>query len=112
LPCYILVKMDYTNDMLHLITGTRGITGFVGPLGRPMPLTDEEIKRMRLEKVTIETDFAVGDNVKVTSGPFDGFVGIIEYIDLNNAKCRVSVSMFGRQTPVELELFQIEKVLD
>ncbi len=102
--------MRYTNDMWHLITGTRGVTSFVGPLGRPQPLTEEEIRRMRLENVVVEVDFAAGDKVKVVSGPLEGFIGEVEEVDAHNQKCRVCISMFGRQTPVELDLVQIEKL--
>lgn len=108
-PCYVLIKMDYDNSMWHIITNTRGVTGFVGPQGRPLPLTDEEVKRMRIEKVVSDTDFKEGDKVKVTDGALEGFVGTIEAIDLANSKCKLSVSMFGRITPVELELYQIER---
>lgn len=111
-PCYVLIKMDYNNDMWHLITGTRGVTGFVGPQGRPLPLTEEEIRRMHLEKVVVETDMKVGDKVKVTQGPLEGFVGDIESIDAEGGKCKVIVSMFGRLTPVDLELYQIEPVFN
>jgi transcriptional antiterminator NusG len=110
-PCYVIIKMEYNNDMWHMITNTRGVTGFVGPQGRPMPLTDEEIKRMHLEKGSVETDWIIGQKVKVTQGPFDGFVGAIESVDILNSKCRVVVSMFGRDTPVDLELYQIEKII-
>lgn len=109
-PCYVLVKMIYNNDMWHMITNTRGVTGFVGPQGRPLPLTADEIKRMGIEKPTVvESDYHVGDRVKVTRGPLEGFVGEIESLDVANGKCRVVVSMFGRETPVDLELYQIEK---
>ena len=67
-PCYVFIKLIYTNDIWYLVTNTRGVTGFVGPGGRPLPLTDEEVKRMQLEKIVIEADFAIGDNVKVISG--------------------------------------------
>lgn len=107
-PTYVLIKMDYDNSMWHIITNTRGVTGFVGPNGRPLPLTEEEVKRMRLEKVVSSTDFKPGDKIKVTDGALEGFVGTIESVDLPNSKCRLSVSMFGRITPVELELYQIE----
>lgn len=107
-PCYVLIKMDYDNSMWHIITQTRGVTGFVGPQGRPLPLTEDEIRRMHLEKVVAKTDYKPGDTVKIISGPLEDFVGKIETIDAENQKCRVSVSMFGRQTPVDLELYQIE----
>ena len=108
-PCYVLIKMEYDNDsMWHIITQTRGVTGFVGPQGHPLPLTDDEIRRMHLEKVVAKTDYAAGDTVKILSGPLEDFVGKIESVDKENQKCRVSVSMFGRETPVDLELYQIE----
>jgi len=109
-PCYVLIKMVYDNSMWHMIVNTRGVTGFVGPQGRPIPLTEDEIKRMKLERTTISTNFKVGDKVNVTDGALEGFVGEIESIDLMNSKCKVIVSMFGRQTPVVLELNQIEPI--
>lgn len=109
-PCYVLIKMIYDNSMWHMITNTRGVTGFVGPQGRPLPLTEDEIKRLGIDKhVAVETDYRVGDTVKVIQGPLEGFVGEIESIDAAQSKCRVIVSMFGRETPVDLELYQIEK---
>lgn len=112
-PCYVLINMIYNNDMWHMITNTRGVTGFVGPQGRPLPLTDEEIKRLGLGKSTaFESDYHVGDSVKVTQGPLSGFVGEIQSLDLAAGKCRVIVSMFGRETPVDLEFYQIEKAVE
>lgn len=111
-PCYVLIKMDYDNSMWHIITQTRGVTGFVGPQGRPLPLTEDEIRRMHLEKVVAKADYSVGDSVKIIAGPLVDFVGKIESVDNLNQKCRVSVSMFGRQTPVDLELYQIEPVIE
>ena len=110
MPCYVFIKMDYNNDMWHIITNTRGVTGFVGPLGRPLPLTDEEVKRMHLEKpATVVTDFAIGETVKIIDGSLEGFIGTIDALDVAQSKCKVTVSMFGRLTPVELELSQIER---
>lgn len=106
-PCYVIIKMVYDNSMWHMIVNTRGVTGFVGPMGRPIPLTDEEVKRMHLETRTVETDFKVGDKVSVVEGPLEGFVGDIESIDALAGKCKVIVSMFGRLTPVEFALNQI-----
>ena len=108
-PCYVLVKMIYNNDMWHMITNTRGVTGFVGPQGRPLPLNEDEIRRMHLEKIVVETNYKVGDRVKVTQGPLEGFVGELDSLDVSASKCRVIVSMFGRETPVDLELYQIER---
>ena len=103
--------MIYDNSMWHMITNTRGVTGFVGPKGYPAPLTAEEIKRMHIDDdaLVVETDYRVGDVVKVTQGPLEGFTGEIESVDAAGGKCRVVVSMFGRETPVDLELFQIER---
>jgi len=110
-PCYVLLKMKYANDLWHLIVNTRGVTSFVGPQGKPTALDEDDIKRMRLEKVTVESNYKVGDKVQVVDGPLQGFIGEVEQVDLSNRKIRVSVSMFGRQTPVELELIQIEKLI-
>jgi len=110
-PCYVLLKMKYANDLWHLIVNTRGVTSFVGPQGKPTALDEDDIKRMRLEKVAVESNYKVGDKVQVVDGPLQGFIGEVEQIDLNSRKIRVSVSMFGRQTPVELELIQIEKLV-
>ncbi|MBR6788632.1 MAG: transcription termination/antitermination factor NusG [Clostridia bacterium] len=111
-PCYVFIKMDYDNSMWHIITQTRGVTGFVGPMGRPLPLTEDEIRRMGLEKVVAKADYEVGDVIKIVDGPLKDFVGNIETIDKEAQKCRVSVSMFGRQTPVDLEFYQIEPITD
>lgn len=109
-PCYVLVKMRYDNSMWHMVVNTRGVTGFVGPQGRPIPLTEDEIKHMHLEKIVVETEFKVGDKVNVTDGPLSGFIGDIEAINPELGKAKVIVSMFGRPTPVELELYQIEPI--
>lgn len=110
MPSYVFVKMDYNNDMWHMVTNTRGVTGFVGPQGRPLPLTDDEVKRMHLERpTTVITDFEIGETVKIIDGSFEGFIGTIDSIDVPKEKCKVTVSMFGRLTPVELDLAQIER---
>ena len=109
-PCYVFIKLIYTNNIWFLVTNTRGVTGFVGPAGRPLPLTDEEVKRMRLEKMVISVNFAIGDNVKVISGPLENYFGVIESIDEKVQKAKVVVSMFGRNTPVELDFMQFEKI--
>ena len=106
-PGYVLIHMIMNDDTWYVVRNTRGVTGFVGPMGRPIPLTDEEVKRMHLETRTVETDFKVGDKVSVVEGPLEGFVGDIESIDALAGKCKVIVSMFGRLTPVELALNQI-----
>jgi len=110
-PCYVITKMVYENNMWHMVTNTRGVTGFVGPMGRPIPLTEEEIKRMQLEKVVVESNLKVGDNVKVLQGALKDFIGVVEAVDAVTSKIKVMVSMFGRNTPVDLEMYQVERVL-
>ena len=107
-PCYVLVKMRYTDNLWHTIVNTRGVTGFCGPAGRPLALTEDEIKRMRLEKINVDIKVNVGDKVKIMSGPLESFVGDVQEVDNVEQKCKVTVSMFGRLTPVELDFGQIE----
>lgn len=109
-PTYVLVKMRYRDSLWHTIVNTRGVTGFCGPAGRPLPLTQEEIRRMRLEKVNVDIKINVGDKVKVVMGPLEGFAGEVTDVDSENQKCKVTVSMFGRLTPVELDFAQIEVI--
>ena len=111
MPGYIIVKMIYGDDIWHAITRTRGITGFVGPKGRPLPLTEDEIHKMRLEKVlVVATDLEEGNKVEVLEGALNGFVGTVVSVDAVANKCRVIVEMFGRETPVDLSLEQVKKV--
>ena len=109
-PCYVFLKMIYSNDIWFLVTNTRGVTGFVGPQGRPLPLTDEEVARMGLVKVAINVDFTVGDEVTIVSGPLESFSGKV--ISLNEAtqKAMVNIEMFGRATDVEVTFVQIKKI--
>jgi transcriptional antiterminator NusG len=109
-PCYIFLKMIYSNDIWYLVTNTRGVTGFVGPQGRPLPLTEDEVARMGLEKKVISVDFGVGDTVQIVSGALESFCGKV--ISLNEAtqKAMVNVSMFGRNTDVEVEFVQVKKI--
>jgi transcriptional antiterminator NusG len=109
-PCYVMLKMRYTNDMWHLVTGVRGVTSFVGPQGRPKPLSEDEVTRMKLERPKITTDFTVGEKVKVIDGALEGFIGDITAVDLTAGKCKVDVAMFGRVTPVDLDFGQIARI--
>lgn len=108
LPGYIIVKMVMNDFSWYIVRNTRGVTGFVGPGSKPVPLTDEEIERLGFEEKTYKFDYEVGDNVKITSEAFKDFVGIVEEINLERQKVRVTVSMFGRETPIELEFNQVE----
>ena len=109
-PGYVLVKMIMTDESWHVVRNTRGCTGFVGPGSKPVALTEEEVKNLGVEKHEIVVDYNVGDSVKITDGPLEDFIGIVEEIALDREKVRVVVSMFGRETPVELELDQVEVV--
>ncbi len=110
LPCYVFIKLVYSNELWYLITNTRGVTGFVGPQGKAVALTDEEVKRMRLDTWVEEVDFVKGDSVQIVSGPLDGFVGTV--LDLNDVsqKAKVKVAMFDTETEVEVEYVQLKKV--
>ena len=111
MPSYILVKMLYGDDIWHAVTLTRGITGFAGPKGRPLPLTEEEVRKMHLEKLTVvDIDLAPNDKVEVLDGPLNGFAGTVTSVDYASEKCRVVVEMFGRETPVDLSLTQVRKL--
>ena len=111
MPGYIMVKMIYGDDIWHAVTRTRGITGFVGPKGRPLHLTDEEIRKMHLEKNTVvDITIAENDKVEVIDGALNGFIGTIISVDRENAKCKALVEMFGRDTPVDLGLEQVRKI--
>lgn len=109
-PGYVLVKMIVTEESWYVVRNTRGVTGFVGSGTDPIPLTDEEIKKMGFDVVPVNIDYVEGDNVKVLNGPLEGFVGTVQEINKEKQKVKVLVSMFGRETPVELEFSQIEKV--
>ena len=107
-PGYVFVKMILTDESWHLVRNVRGVTGFVGAANKAVPLTEEEIISIGVEKHDVVVDFAVGDSVKVTDGPLDGFFGTVEEIDIEKSRVRVVVSMFGRETPVDLDFDQIE----
>ena len=109
-PCYVFLKMIYSNDIWYLVTNTRGVTGFVGPQGRPLPLTEEEVARMGLVKVVVNADFVVGDEVQIVSGPLESFCGKIISMNDNTQKAMVNVEMFGRATDVEVTFAQVKKI--
>ncbi len=110
MPCYLLVKMIYGDDLWHNVTRTRGITGFVGPKGRPLALTEEEVMKLRLEKIKVETDLEVGDKVEIIEGPLDKMIGNIVSVNAEGGLVTVSVEMFGRENNVELEFSQVHKI--
>ncbi len=110
MPCYVFVKLVYSNQLWFMLTNTRGVTGFVGPNGKAWPLDDDEVKRLRLEEFVVNFDMVVGDDVRVVSGPFEGLVGVIKEIDTTRQKAQVLLNMFGRETSVDMDFVQLEKI--
>ena len=110
-PGYVLIKMVYSVDTWHVIRNIRGVTGFVGTSStEPIPLTDEEVYAMGVEKKEIIVAYEVGDKVMILDGPLSNFTGTVESIDIDNNAVKVIVSMFGRETSIEFELDQVEVV--
>ena len=110
-PGYVLVKMIYSDDTWHVIRNIRGVTGFVGTSSNdPIPLSEEEVYAMGVEKKEIIVNYVVGDTVRILDGPLSSFTGVVESIEVEKNSVSVIVSMFGRETPVEFELDQIEVV--
>ena len=107
-PGYVLVKMVMNDETWHVIRNIRGVTGFLGEGNNPIPLSEDDVAKLGVEKREIVVGYQVGDSVKITDGALESFLGTVEEIDLDRSKVRVVVSMFGRETPVELELDQVE----
>ena len=110
-PGYVLIKMIVTEETWYIVRNTRGVTSFVGSGTDPIPLTDEEIRKMGLDISEIKVDYDVNDSVSIIDGPFKDFVGTVTEINKEKHKVKVLVSMFGRETPVELEFSQVQKVV-
>ncbi len=106
-PGYVLIKMIVTDDSWYVVRNIRGCTGFVGPASKPVPLTDDEVAALGVEKHSVEVGYKEGDNVKIISGPLEGYAGLVKSVDTDANSVCVVLSMFGRETPVELELDQI-----
>ncbi len=109
-PGYVMVKMFLTDESWYVVRNTRGVTGFVGPSSKPIPLSDAEVRSMGIENVRISLDVEVGNNVIVTSGPLESFIGLVEEVNIERQKVRVLVSMFGRDTSVELDFVQVKRI--
>jgi transcriptional antiterminator NusG len=108
-PGYVMIKMVMNDDTWYVVRNTRGCTGFVGPASKPVPLTPEEVEKMGVEKqAQLTVDFKVGDTVQITSGPLEGFMGRVEEINTESFKVKLSVNMFGRETPAEVDVTQVE----
>ena len=110
-PGYVLVRMFMTDESWYVVRNTRGVTGFVGPGSKPVPLTDEEVEAMGISESAIEIDLEVGESVKVISGPLKEFVAIIQEINLEKHKMKALIDMFGRETLAELDFNQVEKLV-
>ncbi|UUL82873.1 transcription termination/antitermination protein NusG [Sphingomonas qomolangmaensis] len=116
-PGYVLAKLDMNDDVYHLVKNTPKVTGFLGSMGKPQPISEGEAARIlntkeeaaAAPKQQIKVDYEIGDNVKVLDGPFASFNGMVEELDFDKSKVKVSVSIFGRATPVELDFEQVER---
>lgn len=117
-PGYVLAKLSMNDDVYHLVKNTPKVTGFLGSSGKPQPITEAEAARIlntkeeaatAAPKTRVKVDFEIGDQVKVLEGPFASFNGVVEELDFDRSRVKVSVSIFGRATPVELEFEQVER---
>ena len=108
LPGYVIIKMVMTDSSWYVVRNTRGVTSFVGPGSKPVPLTEQEVVDLGIEKPVVEVDFAVGDSVRICSGVLEDFIGVVEEINAEKQKVRVCVSMFGHDTPAELDFYQVQ----
>ena len=106
-PGYVLIKMVMNDDSWYVVRNTRGVTSFVGPGSKPVALTEQEVASLGMEKLEVKLSYQVGDSVKVIDGPLEGFIGVVDEIDLTNHTVKVTVSMFGRGTPAELKFGQV-----
>ena len=109
-PGYVLVKMIVTNESWYIVRNTQGVTGFVGHGSDPVPLTLDEVRRMGIEKIYIDLDISIGDTIKVINGPFENFMGVVEEVNMEKQTLRARVSMFGRDTPIELDFAHDDKL--
>ncbi len=106
-PSYVFIKMIMNDEMWHIVRNTTGVTGFVGPGSRPVPLSEEEVEKLGVDPKVIEVRFAVGDNVRICAGPLSGFIGVVDEISADKKSVKVTASMFGRETKVELGSMEV-----
>lgn len=109
-PGYVLVKMIVTDESWYIVRNVRGVTGFVGPGSKPVALTEAEVEALGVEKHSVEINYKVGDTVKVIDSPLEGYTGIVDEIDIEKNSVKITISLFGRETPAELSLDQVALV--
>ncbi len=109
-PGYVLIKMIMTDDTWYIVRNTTGVTGFVGPGSKPVPLTEEEVESLGVEVREMNIEYTVGDNVRIITGAFANQIGLVDSIDTAARKVNVSVVMFGRKTPLELDMTSVESI--
>jgi transcription termination/antitermination protein NusG len=109
-PGYVLIKMLLSDDSWYIVRNTRGVTGFVGPGSKPVPLTDDEVNSMGISEQQVSLDIEIGENIKVIAGPLENFAAVVQGINPEKKKIKVLVDMFGRETPVELDFNQVQKL--
>lgn len=109
-PGYVLVKMILTDESWYIVRNTRGVTGFVGPASKPVPLTENEVKALGVELKSVEVNFGVGDSVRISGTAMDGMIGVVQSIDLDEGTVNVLISMWGRETPTTLSITQVVSV--
>lgn len=108
-PGYVIIKMIMTDDSWYVVRNTRGVTGFVGPGSKPVPLTDEEVESMGVNETAMDIDLEVGETIQIILGPLKDFTAVIQEISIEKQKIKAMVSMFGRETLAELEFNQVQK---
>ncbi len=109
-PGYVLVKMVMMDDTWYIVRNIRGVTGFVGPGSKPVPLTDEELEHLGFDKKVVNINYAIGDSLRIVDGPLEGFIGTVAELEPEKNRIKLMVHMFGKETPVELELSQVEVI--
>ena len=109
-PGYVMVKMTMTDKTWYVVRNTSGVTGFVGPGSKPIPLTDEEVTAMGIERIRLKLDIEIGESVRVISGPFNNFIGTVQSIDTEKQRVKLLISLFGKDTPIELDFVEVQKL--
>lgn len=109
-PGYVMVKMIMTDKTWYVVRNTSGVTGFVGPGSKPIPLTDEEVTAMGIERIRLKLDIEIGESVRVISGPFNNFIGTVQSIDTEKQRVKLLISLFGKDTPIELDFVEVQKL--